>query len=193
MANKPTLNTGSAQEQLDVAEKQLDAFEQNIKDLTMDRMNEAPKYEQEAQTKIANKELKKDNAEYLKPVNRVGAKEKFNEKFRSAYDFAREYVRVIAENKEIIGETIQLWTKPFPGMSAEEWKVPVNRPVYMPRYLAEQIKRKYYHRLIMQQSTTGSDGHGTYYGTMAADTTIQRLDCVPAAESNTVFMGNGRF
>jgi len=59
-------------------------------------------------------------------------------------NFQKEYVQFIAENKEIIGETIEIWTRPFGGMPAEFWKVPVNKPVWGPRYLAEQIKRCYY-------------------------------------------------
>jgi len=31
--------------------------------------------------------------------------------------------------------------KPFPGMPAEEWAIPTNKPINGPRYVAEQIKK----------------------------------------------------
>ncbi len=109
----------------------------------------------------------------------IGSREKFNENYRKEYEFAKEYVNFIAENNEIIGEELDFWTKPFAGMPAEEWKVPVNKPVWAPRYVAEQIKRKYYHRQKIEQNTAGADGMGHYYGTIAVDTAIQRVDARP--------------
>jgi hypothetical protein len=153
-------------------------------------MNMAPKKEVDQQTKIAQKDIEKNNDIYLKPVRSVGSREKFNENYREEYNHAKEYVNFVAENKEIIGEMIDLWTKPFAGMPAEEWKVPVNKPVWGPRYLAEQIKRAYYHRLSMQQSTiTNSDGMGQYYGSMTVDSIVQRLDAIPVSSRKSIFMG----
>jgi hypothetical protein len=100
----------------------------------------------------------------------------------------------IAENKEIIGETIEIWTRPYGGMPAEFWKVPCNKPVWGPRYLAEQIKRAHYHRLTMQENRiVGSDGMGQYFGSMAVDSTIQRLDAMPVSTRKSLFMGSSSF
>jgi hypothetical protein len=186
---KPKVNS-IGQKQLDEAQKQFEAFDDNIKQLTQDRMNEAPKQDLEPQTRISQQDLSKKNDVYLKPFKSIGCREKFNEKFRDDYNFAKEYVHFTAENKEIIGEEIDLWTRPFPGMPAEEWKVPVNKPLWAPRYVAERIKGCKYHRLIMQESSTvGADGMGKYYGSMVADTTIQRLDAIPVSTRKSVFMG----
>lgn len=183
-----------ADKEMDKVEKQLDAFEKNVKDLTMDRLNETPKAEVEPQTRIAQSDLAKMKDHYLKPDKTIGARDKFNEKFRSKYEYAKEYVQFTAENKEIIGETIEIWTRPFGGLPAEFWKVPVNKPVWGPRYLAEQIKRKYYHRLVMQQNViTENSGYGQMYGALAADTTIQRLDALPVVNRKSVFMGASSF
>ena len=174
--------------------KQFDEFDENVKNLTMDRMNATPRQEEEAQTKLSQKDLEKSKDVYLKPFRQITSKEKFNEDYRKNYEFDKEYVNFIAENKEIIGETLELWTKPYAGMPAEFWKVPVNKPIWAPRYLAEQIKRKYYHRLTMQQhQTTGSDGMGQYYGAMAVDNTVQRLDAIPVSSRKSVFMGANNF
>ena len=46
----------------------------------------------------------------------------------------------------------------------------------------------------MQENThSGSDGKAQYYGTMAADTTIQRLDAVPVSNSKSIFTGAKTF
>jgi hypothetical protein len=190
--NKPEVSNSFAQKELDKAEAQFEKFNDNVKSMTMDRMNEAPKEDSEQQTKISSKEAKKDGF-WLKPVRSIPSKEGFNETYRKAYEFAKEYVKFIAENKEIIGETIHLWTKGFPGVPAEEWEVPVNKVVHGPRYLAEQIKRATYHRLVMENTPTNSDGMGMYYGVMAADRVIQRLDAHPVAEKQSIFMGASGF
>lgn len=171
------------------AEKQFEKFDEDCKNLTMDRLNQTPKEEVEPQTKLSQKEIDKSKQHYLKPERSINNNQKFNENFREKYDFQRQYVQFIAENKEIIGDTIELWTRPFGGVAAEFWKVPVNKPVWGPRYLAEQIKRKFYHRLIMQPTVSNADGMGQYYGTLAADTTIQRLDANPVSTSRSFFMG----
>ena len=52
MAEKPKAHTSLAEKELDKAEKQFDAFDQNIKELTHDRMNMAPKLEEELRISI---------------------------------------------------------------------------------------------------------------------------------------------
>lgn len=194
MAKKPEGSTSLAQQELDKASQQFDAFDDQIKSMTMDRMNTAPLQETEQQTKIAKSDIEKSNDVYLKPFKSIGSREKFNENYREEYNHAVEYVQFIAENKEIIGETIELWTKPFAGMPAEFWKVPVNKPLWGPRHLAERIKASRYHRLVMQQTTQGSDGFGQYYGSMAVDTAVQRLDAIPVdTKRKSIFMGSKVF
>jgi hypothetical protein len=193
MKEKPNLNSESARE-LDRVEKQFDAFKEDVDKMTLDRMNVAPKRDEEPQTQLSQQEIFKSKDIYLKPIKTVGCQDKFNEKWREDYNFQKQYVQFQAENKEIIGEEIDLWTRPFPGMPAEEWKVPVNKPVWGPRYLAEQIKRCYYHRLIMQPNLgTGSDHAGQYYGSMAVDSTVARLDAIPVSSKRSVFMGATNF
>lgn len=179
--------------ELDKASKQFDQYDQQIKDLTLDRMNEAPKQEVEPQTKLAQKDIDRSKDIYLKPIKSIGSREKFNEKWREHYNFSKEYVQFIAENKELIGESIDIWTKPYPGMAAEEWMVPVNKPVWGPRYLAEQIKKKCYHRLTMQDRPIGADYAGQYTGQMVVDSTIQRLDAYPVNTKRSLFMGATNF
>jgi len=180
--------------ELDKAQEQFDAFEKEVKDLTLDRMNEAPKVETEQQTKLSQREIEKNNDLYIKPKRQIGSKEKFNEKYREAYEYAKQYVNIIAEHKEIIGERIEMWTKPFAGLPAEEWEIPTNKPVWVPRYVAEQISRAKYHRLTMNENKAiSSDGTGTFYGQMVAENTIQRLDAHPISSRKHIFMGSKTF
>ena len=184
----------NAEKEMVRLEKEFDSFKENVDTLTLDRMNTAPKQEIENQTKLSQNDVFKSKDIYLKPYKTIGCGDKFNENYREAYNFDKEYVQFIAENKEIIGEEIDLWTRPYAGMPAEEWKVPVNKPVWGPRYLAEQIKRCYYHRLVMQPNTNaGVDHAGQYYGSMAVDTTLQRLDAMPVVQKRSVFMGSKNF
>jgi len=193
MSNKPTPTNSTAAKELDKAEKQFDKFDEEIKSMSFDRMNSLPKKEVEPQTLLSQKEIANTRDIYLKPNRRIGSREKFNEDYRLDYNFSMENVKFIAENKEIIGETITLWTKPFAGMPAEEWIVPVNKPVYGPRHLAERLTGCKYHRFVMQQTPTGSDGTAQYYGSMAVDTTINRLDAIPVSERKSIFMGASNF
>jgi hypothetical protein len=194
MAKRPEATNSLAEKELEKAELQLEAFESQVKDLTLDRMNQAPKEDLEQQTKLSQKDIDKSKDIYLKPKRTIASKEKFNEKYREDYTFSKEYVQFIAENKEIIGETIDLWTKPFAGMPAEEWEIPTNKPIWAPRYVAERVKGCKYHRLVMQQNTiTSSDGLGQYYGQLAADTTVQRLDAHPVNTRKSIFMGAANF
>lgn len=193
--NKPNVNSKSEME-LEKVGKQLDDFSSQIEDMTLDRMNKAPKLDVESQTKMSQQEIANSKDVYLKPHTIVGCRDKFNEAYRDQYNFDKEYVYFQAENKEIIGEVIELWTRPYGGMPAEFWKVPVNKPVWGPRYLAEQIKRCYYHRLIMSMKPNNvyaSDSMGEYAGTMAVDTTVQRLDAVPVTKNRSIFMGSKTF
>ena len=191
---RPKTKSSLAEKEMDSLQKQFDDQQQQIESLTLDRMNEAPKREVEQQTKIALADIDKSNDVYLKPNRAISSKEKFNERFRSDYDYAKEYVHFIAENKEIIGESIEMWTKPFPGMPAEYWIVPTNKALWAPRYVAERIKGCSHHRLVMKNDMkTGSDHMGQYTGGMVADETIQRLDAIPVSKKRSIFMGSGAF
>lgn len=187
---KPPLHTSEAQKELDKCEKQFEEFDEQIKSLTLDRMNEAPKKELEPQTKLSSKEIENSQDIYLKPFRTISSREKFNEKFRDDYNFAKEYVRFIAENKEIKGETIDVWTKKFPGQPAEEWLVPVNKPVWGPRYLAEQIRACSYHTFVMDNSKPSAQHQfGTDTGQMIVDNVVPRLTAEPVSAKKSIFMG----
>lgn len=191
--HKAKVSHSSSAQEIEKMGEEFDKFDENIKSMTHDRLNAVPIEETESQTKLSNREMQKKNDIYLKPDRTVADRQKFNEKFRKKWEYDKEYVCFIAEHKEIIGETIEIWTHPYGGVGAEFWKVPTNKAVWGPRYLAEQIKRKTYHRFVMQENVQGVDGMGKYYGSMAVDTAIQRLDARPATTGKSIFMGANNF
>ena len=169
---------------MQVAADKYDNFNEQVKSLTKDETSKAPIAETEQQTQISQKEIDRTDGVYLKPERTISCKEPFNEKWRDDYNFRKEYVRFIAEHKEIIGESIEKWTRPFPGLPAEFWRVPTNKVVIGPRYLAEELSKCAYTRLSMEDRPTGGDGLGQYYGQLVATNRIQRLDARPAAGFN---------
>ena len=170
---------------LEKAKQQIEDFEAQVKAITPDPQGKLPVLQEEQQTKLAQRQIDQIDGILLKPSRSISSKEKFNENFREDYEFARQNVRFIAENKEIIGEAIELWTKSFPGTTCEFWTVPVNKVVIGPRYLAEQIAKKAYTKYVMEENVrTGSDYAGEYTGAMVATHRIQRLEARPAAGFN---------
>jgi hypothetical protein len=198
---RPKVNS-EGQRELDKTQEQIDQFDNQLKSLTFDVMNQAPV--KEVEQKISQEELNKHGEIYLKPFKvtgvgrdtKTGAVEKFNEKFRSAYDYQKEYVSFIAYNNMISGDLIEVWTKPFPGVSCEFWQIPSNKPVWGPRYLAEQLTRARHHVLSMKNSAENPfDGQNTYtdrvgsvQGSLIVKETIQRLDARPHKRQTSLFI-----
>lgn len=186
---RPKAQTALAAQEMDKVENQFQAMESDVKQLTLDRMNEAPKVESEPQLKASTAEIEKMPGTYLKPTRIIGCRDKFNDKFRARYEYDKQYVQFIAEHREILNENIEIWTRPYGGVSAEFWEVPTNKPIWGPRYLAEQIKRKTYRRLVMKENKiTGHDGNGQYYGALTVDSQVERLTARPVSNNKSIFM-----
>ena len=177
------------EKEIDKLQKQLDTYDENIKNLTLDRMNETSKQEIEP-PKISQKEIEKTGEVYLKPSKWISDGQKFNKDYEKDYEFAKQYVKCIPVHNELRGDRIEMWTHPFGGKGAEFWEIPTDKPVMVPRYVAEQLTKCRYHRMKMEQSiTSGTDHAGKYYGSMVVDTTINRLDAHPVNDSKSIFMG----
>ena len=193
MTEKTKANSNS-QKELQKIDANARAYEESLTKMTLDNMNMAPKAASEPQKPLSQADIAKSNDIYLKPNRSISSREKFNEEYRDQYNHAKEYVHFMAEHKEIIGETIEIWTKPFAGMPAEFWKVPTGKPVWGPRYLAEQIKRAQYHRFRTEDNiVTGGSRDTQFYGGMIVDQVVQRLDAQPVSTRQSIFMGAQNF
>lgn len=177
---RPKVNSES-QKELDRVHDHFQSFDTEVKQMTLDQMNKAPVMETEDHTKMSQREINKYNAPVIKPLRQINSKEPFNETYRKEYERAKEYVKVIAENNEIIGEAIEMWTKKFAGIPAEFWKIPVNKPIFVPRYVAQQLQKCKYHRIIMEDKPTDAGNGMQFYGSLAVSHTKHRLDCRSAS------------
>lgn len=191
MAEKPKATSSLAEKELDKAEKQFEAFDKEVKSMTLDRMNQAPRLETDISDKRSQNDIASSNMLYLKPKRTVPSREKFNEDYRGEYERAKERVEFTAENKEVQGESLEFWTKPFPGMPAEEWVVPVGVSVNAPAYVKRRIDECYYHRFSMNQGmSTGTSREGQFFGAMVVDNVINRLETHEVKKNPRVYMGS---
>jgi len=191
---RPKMKTSEAEKELDkIAESSKD-FENQLKEINLDTLSAAPKKDVEPIHKIAQTDIEKSNVLYLKANRSFQANEKFNEKYRQDYIEAKEYVKFIAENRECIGEAITLWVKPFAGVPCEEWIVPVGKPLWAPRYVAERLKGCTYRELKMDESKpVGTNQFGTMTGQLIVESTKNRLDALPVSNRKSIFMGASNF
>ena len=62
------------QNEIDRAKDQFDTYEENIKSMTLDRMNQAPKEDVEPQTKLSSSQIEKSKRYLIfKPEKSLGA------------------------------------------------------------------------------------------------------------------------
>jgi len=185
--SKPKVSA-SAQRHLDKTEAQFEKYSEQLTSMAQNDIRSLPVKEEEMQTKLSSREIHRDNAIYLKPERTIPDGQKFNEAFAKEYEFDCQLVNFIAEHKEIIGEKIELWTHPYGGKGASFWKVPVNKPVWGPRYLAEQIKESRYVKYISEQAPNMPNTNSMQmYGGIIAETQVQRLDAHPVSTKKTFF------
>lgn len=176
--NKLKVSTGVAQKEIDRLDAEFNAKQQQMSSLSQDEMNKAPIAETEHQTKLSKQEVKQYDAPEIKPsqtIPGIGKRKPEQDNLRRR---AWELVKVVAENCEVIGEKIELWHKaPFSGEPCTFWQIPVNKPIYIPRFLADHLMTRNYHRLVMQETPVENNQYGQVIGQMIASETRRRLDC----------------
>lgn len=176
VARKPKVNSKGDQE-LKRADEQFNKFEEQVKSLTHDEISKAKIVEMEPQTKLSTREIEKSDAPYIKPVRAIFSTEKFNEAFRKERDDGWKYVKCIVENNEIQGERIEKWTKRWTGEPAHFWQIPVNKPIYLPKFLAEELQNCCYHRLVMEEASQSNNDGSSLTHSLVSKETRHRIDC----------------
>jgi hypothetical protein len=183
--SRPKVNSDS-QKELDKAQASFDAFSETVSKFNpLDA--KGTMHEEEPQTKVSNRELNKQDAPYIKPIRSIHSKDRPQEKYKEKHARDWEYVRCIVENKEIIGEAVECWTKKYPGDPAHFWKIPVNKAIYIPRLLANQLANCKYHRLRTEDQITSDEGFIKQYGTVVVDYVKNRIDARPVGNSFLAF------
>ena len=177
--NKPKVNS-EGQKSLDLAQDQFDSFAKEVSNFNPIEAK-GPIEQKDQQTKMSSKEIRQYDAPVIKAIRTMPRGKVFwDEKWRAERDRDWELVRVIVENHEIIGEDIECWSAPWGCDSAHQWKIPTNKPIYIPRHLAKQLANCKYHRLRMEDKPTEAGNGMTFYGSVTVDQVKQRIDCRPA-------------
>ncbi len=178
---------------LEDAEKNFLEFQKEIN--SFNPLNkEVPLEEKDPYTKLSRREMDLADAPYITPVREIsrpnvaqyGEKGKFH--YNSAHDKRREdgwkYIKVTVDNYEAIGQTIEMTSALWGCEPAYLWHVPVNRPIWIPLFLAKMIKGCRYHEIVMKDPFE-SDPHVAakkvhsieIVNKMTVERRKQRLDC----------------
>jgi hypothetical protein len=178
--NRPRVNS-DGQKELNKAEEKIGEFKETVREFNpftgLESVNPA-----DPQTKLSTRELNAMDAPYIKPVrsvNRVNSEKSktyWNEKFQEQHDNDWKYVKCTVENNELIGQAVECWTAKYGCDPAHFWIVPVNKPIMIPRLLAEQLAKCQYHRLKMED---GSDKVNYVNSNLVADHVVHRIDARP--------------
>lgn len=176
-----------AQKELAKTEASLEDFKDRCKSYNpLDHRK--PVEEVDPVVKMSNREMAQYDAPYIRPVrsiNRANSEKTptyWNSKFQKMRDYDWEYVKCKVENRELINDEIEVWTSKYGCDPAHFWKVPVNKPIWIPRLLATQLASCKYNKIIMQEEKIrGSDGMATYTGTLEVEQTVNRINCIPVA------------
>lgn len=187
MSRPPKVNS-DGQKELDKAQEKFDQFNDQVAGFNpLDA--KAPVAETEPQTKMSQREIRNAEVPYIKPIrsvartnfknDRIDSRSYFDEKHRPLHDRDWEYVKCIVENNEIKGEDVEVWTAKWGCDPAHFWKVPVNKPVMIPRLLAEQLASCKYHRLRTEDRPVEQGQLGTITGALVVDQTVHRIDARP--------------
>lgn len=176
---KPNVTTGLVQKEVDRLDAEFQAKSHQMSNLTQEEISKAPVKEVEPKTNLSRAQIQEIDAPKIVPTMSKRANGKKKPEQDALRRRAWEYVKVICENNEILQEPLQFWHKPMiAGEDCNYWQIPVGRPVYIPRHLAEHIRSRKYHRLIMQEEmTVERNQFGEMKGKMVATETRQRLDC----------------
>lgn len=179
---KPQLASGFAQKEVDRVDAEFKSTTDANANLTQDVLSKAPVKELVPDPFAPKRQLLSAEVPRIVPTFSRGPNGKKKPEQESLRKRAWEYVKVVCSNMEVAGEQIEFWHKPpISGEDCNFWQVPVNRPVWIPRHVAEHIKSRKYHRLMMQEEiTVESSGYGEFKGKMVASHSLQRLDCTSA-------------
>ncbi len=175
------------------AEKNFREFQKEINSFNpFDK--EVPLEEKDPYTKLSRREMQLADAPYIIPTremmrpNVVKCGEAGKAHYNTAHDKLREdgwkYIKVTVDNYESVGQTIEMWTGLWGCEPGYFWLVPTNKPIWIPLFLAKQIKGCRYHEIVMKDPfdndpTIASRKVHTVeiVNKMTVERRKQRLDC----------------
>lgn len=188
---KPRLSSREANIELEKVEKQFAESEFNetqhkMANLTMDERQNIPVQESDPQTKLSKKQLADMGYIIVKPKKRLGSSQKPEPRWQKEREHAWQLVKAILENKESPGEVIEMWTHPFKGDSYDFWELPTNKPVLIPRHLANDVAASNYIQYKMEEdkkNVVDENGETMYVGKKVTTTRKPRLTAQPYVDT----------
>ena len=192
---KPENISPEMRKEVEKIDLQMDATQANLAQINVDTKPDI--FQERKETPLTQKELHSD-APYIKPSRRMAAVSKpkpEQEKLRKA---AWEYIKCIVENYELRSESVDFWyTPPLSGEDTCEWIVPVNRPIYLPRMVAEHLATRSYNRIVMQDASHKFSGESRMGAQITPTELIaverrRRIDCRPLQNINEQSLFNKR-
>jgi hypothetical protein len=123
------------------AVRRAEDFEEAVRGMKEAGSRQEEQVDVELTAKISTKDKREDGILYLEPAIRIptgGNKHPEMEKQRS---YLYEWVKGVYENKLIGGEGIEFFLTGLPGDDYCLWKIPANRPVALPRYVAQHLSK----------------------------------------------------
>lgn len=171
--------------------KQMDSVQKDLSSLTPDRLSLAPLTETTPQTLMSSRQVQMLDPRYIKPSRSQTPNGKPKASQNALRDKAWEYVNCMVENKEVPGETACFWLKPpISGEFCYYWEVPVNIPVQLPRFVADHLSKRYYHRMRMEDRPVTHQGFvSESSGAIIITETKNRIDCRPVSQNLNFAMG----
>jgi hypothetical protein len=183
---KPRLSSREGNIELEKVESQFVEKQNEMANLTMQERQNIPMQETDPQTKLSKKQLNEMGYIIIKPKKRIGTIQKPEPKWQKEREHAWQLVKAILENKESPGEVIEMWTHPFKGDNYDFWELPTNKPILIPRHLANDVAASNYVQYKMEadeKQIVNEDGAATYIGKMVTTTRKQRLSAQPYVDS----------
>ncbi len=191
MTKMPHVNEEGRKELLK-ADDQFNEVQKDLKETVIaatERRISLPQCQPEDDIRRSTKELKVAEAQVIRPLKSIADKARFNETYRKEWERSWEYVKAVIENHEIIGEDVECWTHKFAGDPAHFWRIPTNKPVMIPRLLAEQLSNCKYHRIVMEEKVHSQGDGLSFFGAAQAVEVRNRISARIIPDSSNIAMG----
>lgn len=119
--------------------READEFAQSVEQTSENQEYNVPAKEYEPSVGINKKQM--DNVIFVKPLMSLKVKTTtpLREDRIKERNYMHERVVGVFENRELIGEAKPFWINAFPGDDYEQWILPTNVPISIPRYIAKHL------------------------------------------------------
>ena len=152
---RPKTGSGKIEQELDKVEGQIANIQENILSASPAAIEaKAPEPSNDRIWDLSYREFKAADAPKITYTRMFAPASKPNPRCEAERKRGWEYVKCQCENFEIIGEKIEMWLCKWPGDPYTYWEIPVGKPIYLPRWVAEHLSTREYRRLVMSDRNT---------------------------------------